>query len=97
MEDRVDDAEILIRNKLEEYGKGKSSDKCPAVGLMNRGTTERGSSNRKKGRFDTTQELHAKAQRLFFVPVVGVRDVRLGLWEKDGRFSHFDWRMDRLT
>ena len=97
MENRVDDAAILIRHKFEKDGKGKSTDKQPAVGLMNRRIDERVSLNRKKGRLDTAQKLAAESRRLFLVPEVGARDVCRGFGEKDGCLGHLGWRMDCLT
>jgi hypothetical protein len=47
MEDRIYDTAIPTRHKLEENGEGKTTDKCPAIGLMNRWIAEWGSLNGK--------------------------------------------------
>jgi hypothetical protein len=97
MEDRVDDATIVILLEFEKDGERESADKSPAIGLVNAGIKDRSPLNRKKSHLDTSQELHAESLGLVFVPKVGVSNIRLGLWEKEGWLSHFRMRIDCLT
>ena len=97
MEDRVDDATIVILLEFEEDSERESADKSPAIGLVNAGIEEWSPLNRKKSCLDTAQKLHAETLGLIFVPKVGVSNIRLGLWEKEGWLSHFRIRIDCLT
>lgn len=55
MEDRIDNAAILVRRKLEEDGEWESSDQCPLVGLLNDRITKRGALNRQQRGLDTAE------------------------------------------
>jgi hypothetical protein len=66
MEDRVDDATIVILLEFEKDGERESANKSPAIGLVNAGIEERGPLNRKKNCLDTAQKLQAESLRLIF-------------------------------
>ena len=55
---------------------------------MNHGMDERVALDANESGFNTSQELLPQSWRLFLVPCVGLLDIRLGLWDENGRLAH---------